>query len=267
MRPFLENHYGRLQISVPPVMPFPEHLHAEVEMVYLFEGSMVMVVDGRPQLLEAGDLCICFPGVTHGYTDPMDGRGMMMIFQPELSPDFPALLARAHPTEPVLRRAQLSEDVALCVEQLRRENVGGHDERVLKGYIQVILARTLPLLPLVNREPGMSDIVYEIMKYLSVHCTEPIHLEDLAHALGVSRSYLSHTFSQRIGANFRSYVNALRVDRACMLLRGSTKSITNIAYECGFESQRTFNRVFIEQYGMTPSEYRQRHQDAGTVQD
>jgi len=267
MRPFLENIYGSLRIAPPPVQPFPEHLHTQVEMVYLFDGTLEMVIDGRKQRLEAGDLCVCFPGVIHGYVSQTEAKGLMLIFQPEVSADFPALLARTHPTEPVLRLNQLSPDVAVCMEQLRNEQQGVCDERVIKGYIQVVLARTLPLLPLVNREPEMSDVVYEIMKYLSVHCTESIHLEDLAHALGVSKSYLSHTFSQRIGMNFRSYVNALRADRACMLLRNSTQSITNIAYECGFETQRTFNRVFAEQYGTTPSEYRQHYQAARAISD
>ena len=46
---------------------------------------------------------------------------------------------------------------------------------------------------------------------------------------------------------------------ACEMLRGTEDGITHIAYECGFESQRTFNRVFVEQYGLSPSEFRRKH--------
>jgi AraC-like DNA-binding protein len=83
----------------------------------------------------------------------------------------------------------------------------------------------------------------------------------MSRDLGVSRSHLSHTFSQRLGTNFRSYVNALRIDQACEMLKGTEDSVTHIAYECGFESQRTFNRVFMEQCGLSPSEYRRKYQE------
>lgn len=262
MRPYLENRVNRdrLQISGGLLGVFPEHLHPDVEMVYVFQGEMTLLADGAPRRLSQGDLCICFPGVPHGYLERKDAKALMMIFPPEISPDFPALLSRSHPRDPVLRKADLSEDIPFCMEQIRKEYREKGDERVLRGYIQVILSRALPLLALTDRDPEMADVVYEIMKYLSIHYAEPVSLSDLSRALGVSKSYLSHTFSQRIGMNFRTYVNTLRADKACLLLRNSTRSITDIAYECGFETQRTFNRVFSAQYGKSPSEYRKKYQ-------
>ena len=262
MRPYLENRINRarLQISGGPPGVFPEHLHPEVEMVYVFGGEMTMMADGAPRHLSQGDLCICFPGVAHGYLGRKDAQALMLIFPPEISPDFPALLSKSQPKNPVLRKADLSPDVLLCMEQIRQESQEQGDERVLRGYIQVVLSRALPRMILKDRDPDMANVVYEIMKYLSIHCAEPVSLDDLSHALGVSKSYLSHTFSQRIGMNFRTYVNTLRADRACLLLRNSTRTVTDIAYECGFETQRTFNRVFITQYGMSPTEYRKKYQ-------
>ena len=83
-------------------------------------------------------------------------------------------------------------------------------------------------------------------------------LHTLSEALSVSPSHLSHTFSRRLHTNLRAYVNALRADQACTLLRSTGFSVTRIAYECGFETQRTFNRAFREQCGLSPSEYRRR---------
>ena len=262
MRPYLENRVnrGRLQISGAPRGAFPEHLHTDVEMVYVFEGQMTMMVDGAPRHLDPGDLCICFPGIAHGYVERKDARVVMLIFPPEISPDFPALLSKSQPKDPVLRKGDLPADIPFCMEQLKIESAEMGDERVLRGYIQVILSRALPQLTLTDRDPDMANVVYEIMKYLSIHCVEPVSLDDLSRALGVSKSYLSHTFSQRIGMNFRTYVNTLRADRACLLLRNSTRTITDIAYECGFETQRTFNRVFAAQYGVSPSDYRKKYQ-------
>ena len=258
MRPFLENHINRLQITESAAKPFPEHLHTQMELLYLFEGQAVLTVGRQPQPMTPGDLCVCFPGVIHGYQSSEQARALMLIFPPDMCSEFSALLERARPSDPLLRRSQLPPDIALCMEQLLLESRGGFNSRVLQGYLQVVLARILPLLPLVSRESGSGDTVYEILEYLSRHFTEPLTLEQLSRDLGVSHSCLSHTFSERIGIHFRTYLNTLRADRACLLLRSTGRSIGDIAYDCGFDTVRTFNRVFTHLYGQTPSAYRSR---------
>lgn len=259
MRPYFERLTEQLRVVETSAAPFPEHLHPQAELLYLFEGSAVMRVDGQAYAMEPGDLCASFPGVVHGYQESggeRPARALMLIFSPELFGDFSATMSHFAPETPLLKSAQLPSDVGLCMEQLRQECARGADERALRGYIQVTLARAMPLMPLVSRPREVPDVSYGILKYLSDHFAEPVTLESLARALGVSKSYLSHTFSQRFGANFRTYVNTLRLDYACMLLRSTDRGVTHIAYECGFESQRTFNRAFAQQYGLTPSQYR-----------
>ena len=259
MNPFVEERGGRFQVGPFGMHAYPDHLHAEAEVICVLEGGLSVSAEGENYALEAGDLCIFFPSVVHGYAGG-EGKALMLIFQPELTPDFPSLLSYAHPKNPVLRRQQLPPDVPLCVEQLRRESEGGMNKSVMRGYIQVLLARMLPMLEMKNRAPEDSDVMFGILKYLSIHYREPVTLEDLAKALCVSKSHLSHSFSERLGVNFRTYLNTLRLNRACELLRSAALSVTDAAYESGFESYRTFNRVFLEKYGCTPSEYRKQHQ-------
>ena len=63
-------------------------------------------------------------------------------------------------------------------------------------------------------------------------------------------------FAKTFHCNFSKYVNGIRLSYAQAILQDSKESITNIALDCGFESQRTFNRVFKEQYKMTLREFR-----------
>ena len=51
-------------------------------------------------------------------------------------------------------------------------------------------------------------------------------------------------------------MNRIRIEKAATLLQGSDEKVISIAYEVGFGSLRTFNKVFLEQMGCTPSEYR-----------
>jgi transcriptional regulator GlxA family with amidase domain len=56
-----------------------------------------------------------------------------------------------------------------------------------------------------------------------------------------------------------TYLHTLRVEHAKNLLRQSSRSILEIAYESGFSDQRTFNRVFKQHTDRTPKEYRRQH--------
>ena len=258
VRPYYERMPERLRVEETTAAPFPDHLHSQAELTYLFEGGASMRVGGQTWTLSPGDLCVSFPGVVHGYGERSESaRAMMLIFAPELFGDFSGMMSHYVPGTPLVRAEALPEDVRFCMERLRRECACGPDERAMRGYIQVILARTLPGMAMVDRTSAATDASYDVLKYLADHFTEPVTLDSVSRALCVSKSYLSHTFSRQLGANFRTYVNTLRLDFACSLLRGADRTVTQIAYESGFESQRTFNRAFSQQYGMTPSRYRQ----------
>ena len=94
------------------------------------------------------------------------------------------------------------------------------------------------------------------MDILSREYREQLTLEGLSKRLGVSRFTLSRVFSEQIGCGFPEYVNRLRLNEAETMLANTGLPITEISYRCGFETPRTFNRVFRGQLGVTPREYR-----------
>ena len=97
---------------------------------------------------------------------------------------------------------------------------------------------------------------------------EEISLEKMAYDLCVSKYVLSRMFVKTFHCNFSKYVNGVRLNYAAVALENTQDSVTNICLDCGFESQRTFNRVFKDKYKMTPREYRKRMvQDSGTAAD
>ena len=68
--------------------------------------------------------------------------------------------------------------------------------------------------------------------------------------------YYQECLRRHFHCNFSKYVNGVRLNYAVAELENSMDSITNICLDCGFESQRTFNRVFKDRYKITPREYR-----------
>jgi AraC-like DNA-binding protein len=85
-----------------------------------------------------------------------------------------------------------------------------------------------------------------------------LHIDEVAHELGVSRSYLSHLCSRCLGLPFTDYLTGKRVAELKRLLGDSALSITEAIFAAGFQSISQANRVFRRTTGMAPREFRAR---------
>lgn len=94
------------------------------------------------------------------------------------------------------------------------------------------------------------------MEYIKENFNRDLSLESIAKEFCVNKNYISHIFSKKFEINFRKYLGLIRAEYAANLLRTTDDKITTIAESSGFESQRTFNRIFREIYGVTPMEFR-----------
>lgn len=92
--------------------------------------------------------------------------------------------------------------------------------------------------------------------HIACHFTEPLSRDSLADHMGLSPDYMSRMFKAHEGLRINDYINTLRVEEACRLLRESDLKIVDVAFAVGFESLPTFNRVFYRLCRMAPSEYR-----------
>jgi AraC-like DNA-binding protein len=89
-------------------------------------------------------------------------------------------------------------------------------------------------------------------------------IQDMANAIGSNRTYVSRCINRRTGLSFSQYVARYRVEHAQQILRDPKyrtdhEAITEAASLSGFSSDQTFYRVFKEQTGVTPLQYRQQN--------
>ena len=130
---------------------------------------------------------------------------------------------------------------------------------IVQAYLQIILARCIPLLTLTEKsEIGSNDLIYQTVAYISANLQKSFLLEDMAKDLGVSKYVLSRVFSKTFHRNFNQYLNDARLGYAKQRLENISDPITTICLNSGFDSQRTFNRVFKEKYRLSPSDYRKK---------
>ncbi len=112
---------------------------------------------------------------------------------------------------------------------------------------------------LVDPEVAMPPSVIKACGYIrSRALVDDINLAEVARHCCVSEGHLSRIFHHATGLTFREYLNQVRVERAKSLLLNSGKSVTEIAYESGFQSLSQFHRVFRKVYSSSPGEMRSR---------
>lgn len=87
-----------------------------------------------------------------------------------------------------------------------------------------------------------------------------ITLSDLCNHFGRSKSYISHIFKQRCGKSLRAYCNDLKLEDAKKLLSHTDASVTNIAFDVGFNDTSYFISLFKKKYGISPLKYRKNTQ-------
>lgn len=93
---------------------------------------------------------------------------------------------------------------------------------------------------------------------LQEHLIRPPSLPALARYAGLSRTAFSQTFNRELGVTLPEYVARLRVEKAKRLLSGTTMPMTELALETGFYDSAHFSRVFRQQVGVSPGEYRKK---------
>ena len=85
---------------------------------------------------------------------------------------------------------------------------------------------------------------------------EPLEVDDLARAAGLSRAHFSREFRRAFGESPHAYLLTRRLERAAALLRTTDRSVTEICFSVGLQSVGSFTTTFTRTFGLSPSAYR-----------
>lgn len=89
-------------------------------------------------------------------------------------------------------------------------------------------------------------------------------VQEIAERLGVTKEHLVRSFRAALGETPGKYLTCVRLENACLYLRGRDYSVDFVAGLCGFSCGNYFDKVFRRAYGMTPLQYRTRYWDENT---
>lgn len=148
----------------------------------------------------------------------------------------------------------------MLLAELKHDNLGGrlYVESLANVLAVHLLRQYAAVKPrLAIYDGGLPERqLLQVLDYIHEHLDRNIKLADLAALLGMSQFHFSHLFKQSIGIAPYQYLIQQRVERAKQLLKQTDRSIVDIAFICGFNSQSHLTKQFRQLTGMTPKAYR-----------
>lgn len=131
------------------------------------------------------------------------------------------------------------------------------NEAMMVGYLYLFIAELMQEAQELEPHTGNSSSQYVLnaIKYIQFNYSHNISIDDIAKAVGVSRSHLYRVFMSNVGQSPIDYLTNYQINEACVLLRESNLSIAEIAVSVGFFDQFYFSRVFKKNKGVPPSRY------------
>lgn len=255
MKSIYQNRQENLTLKITEDNQSPLHMHRQVEIFYVLDGQIDITIAGQTKPLTAGMLSVAFPDVIHRTYTPSHSRALMLIFDPDMLPDFYQEFSSLLPKDAFLEETDvppcLCQNLEAALQCLQEDK----DLRMAKGYLTLFLGHLFQKLELSAQKTAKSDICQDIVRYLYAHYLEDISLSSLSAATGYSKYHISHIFREKLGCTFSDYLGRLRAGHAMRLLSGSDLSIMEICYASGFNSQRTFYRNFERIYRMSPRQF------------
>jgi AraC-like DNA-binding protein len=94
---------------------------------------------------------------------------------------------------------------------------------------------------------------------------EPLDVDDLARAAGLSRAHFSREFRRAFGESPHAYLLTRRLERAAALLRNTDRSVAEVCFSVGLQSVGSFTSSFTRTYGMSPNAYRRQFPPAADM--
>jgi len=240
----------------------PEMRHRYLKLLYLHQGAATLRLDDHAHRCQSGDLVIVPIGRSHAFEDQPGAPVAlyMLAVRPGVVRHEPGVLARL--PGGVVRLSE--RDRAMVNATFRR--LLFEQSRAAPGCAVMMSALAGRLLVDLMRRPAPSDApprhvaardkVLAYLNRLEHRFFDPGTLGDAAAELGVSRRRFTQLCREITGTSWRKHVRNLRMEHARQLLGHADRTITAIAFECGYNDLSTFYRDFRAIEDRSPSAYR-----------
>lgn len=250
------------------------HFHNYLEIGFCYSGEGELVLGEEPVRFAGREFTIIPPNFPHTTTSDVGNISKWEY----LFIDVKGFLQVAAGTP--LRAEKMIQRIyskALCLKESEYKSLSNKIIKILEimrasdeFYLEEANGILLALLAEVARmnrssaeenieEKGkITNMISRAIDYISQCYMENIRIGDLAKACHISETHFRRVFTSYMHMSPLEYINKVRIQTACEILKKTDESIADIAYKCGFTTNSTFNRNFRQLMGMSPAEWRKR---------
>lgn len=244
------------------------HYHSEFELIYVKKGCINFYINGEEYSVKEGNVIFINSNIIH-CTECTQNNTVNILLQFKNPGDSGYSLRYLSGFIKKIKVPYFvfdtnTPDTAVLInfmEEVLLENKlkGNAYKNFISGYLYLIIAlmQRKKILP-DDREILRRDEIHKfnpLFEYVDKYYHEQISLDDLSKLMHLNQAYLCRIFKDATGGTITEYINYVRIHKAIKMLK-TNKTLSEIAYQCGFSSLTYFNRVFKKSRNYSASEYR-----------
>jgi len=260
-----------------PFFQSPFHSHPEIELVYVKESYGKRIIGNSVEYFEAGDMVFLGSNIPHVWlNDEMYYRGIaklkaksiVVYFNKDI---FGPLFYELKETNKIntlftqaTRGLSITGKTNTVIAQKLTALAKKKDFDIIVGLFEIlsILSGSKDIAFINNEaytpvdDKSKNDRLSEVYKYVKEHYMEDISLENISKLANLTPPSFCRLFKARTKKHFVEYLSEVRISNACKYLMETDRSISAIAYECGYKTVSNFNKLFKKITGVTPQTYK-----------
>lgn len=272
----INKYTGHLPVNVfnTDVQVFPPHWHERVEIVYVLGDELNIGLNNSVYTLHNRDILIINMGEVHYFLmQPQKCDRIIIQFDLSLFEEIASNISGRRLTEPLITCDTTGGGKISPVHEYFERNILGINNEIKSrdaGFEFFIAARLCELAAGMiryipnekicpadkNKQIKKLELLEKVTKYIDKNLHREINLSEVAKHVNFSKYHFTRFFKDTTGMTFWKYLNNYKVSKAANRLINSSDSILEIAFDSGFNSIKTFNRVFKQVRGCSPSVFK-----------
>lgn len=229
------------------------HFHSQIEICLVQEGKLDALVNNNATTLNEGEISVALSYDTHVYIPLNYARFTVLIIPTHMCEKFISAIQDKKISNPFICGSESTGKIKAYVEELKKETT---NEIEKLGYIYLILGIVMENMcfeaPAKYTE---TELLTKLLLYIHKNFNKDLTLQSISQAFGYNPSYISRYFKSALDIGIIQYINIIRLKNVIKLMHTKRHSITYCALESGFNSLRTFYRVFRSEFNCSPKEY------------
>ena len=254
-----------------PCEQLPLHRQDSWELTYIVFGRGKRILGDSETEFAAGSLAFIPPHIPHCWKfddNYVDHDGCIAYYTLTFKTEFidrcvsafPELTERLERVKSVSSVLSFDENTTNILADMLAKMASEEQSEMLPFIFRLLLLlskreESATIVGRFSENDRTSERIKKVKEFTQSHYARTITIDMIADHVGMNRSSFCTFFKKATGQTYITYLNKLRVDRACYLLRQGSFNITEVCYMVGFNDVPYFNRCFKNNRGMSPKEY------------